>query len=88
MLMVVFENASVLWTIAIAFTLHEQVVAKRPHVERLEPLFHLGCWGTPLAIATALLLADRLGPADASPTSWCWIRGVALARHMTPEGAT
>ena len=39
LLLIVFESASVLWTLAIAHTLHAQVVAKRPHVHRLEPWY-------------------------------------------------
>lgn len=74
--LVIFENASILWTIVIAFTLHQQVVAKRRHVEHYEIWYHLFCWGTAIAIATVLLFVDRLGPADDYPTTWCWIRGV------------
>jgi len=86
MLMLIFENASIFWTIAIAFTLHQHVVAKRPRVERLEPYYHLCCWGLALIIALTLLFTDRLGPADSYSQSWCWIRGVALSRHTTMEG--
>ena len=93
--LVVFETASVLWTIAIAFTLHQQVVAKRADVERLEPWYHLLCWGVTVAIAVALLCTDRLGPADDSPTAWCWIRGVSFSdtqheptiEHLVQVGA-
>ena len=71
--MLVFEPASVLWTVCIAVTLHCQVVARRSSPERLELWFHLVSWGVPTAIALLLLLAHQLGPADAHHTAWCWI---------------
>ena len=72
-LMLVFEPASVLWTVCIAVTLHHQVVARRSSPERLERWFHLVSWGVPTAIALLLLLTHQLGPADAQHAAWCWI---------------
>jgi len=71
--MLVFEPASVLWTVCIAVTLHHQVVARRSSPERLERWFHLVSWGVPTAVALVLLLARQLGPADADRASWCWV---------------
>ena len=73
MLMVVFEDASILWTVAIALTLHQQTVARRKP-ERLEHWFHIVCWGVPSMVAVVLLLLGMLGPADPAPhPTWCWI---------------
>jgi hypothetical protein len=73
MLMVVFEDASILWTVAIALTLHQQTVARRKP-ERLEHWFHIVCWGVPSMVAVVLLLLGMLGPADPAPhQTWCWI---------------
>ena len=41
LLLLLFENASMLWTIAIALALHQQVVARRAAPEKLEPYYHL-----------------------------------------------
>ena len=70
---VIFEYASVLWTVAIALALHQQVVVRRVAPEALERWYHLVCWGVPMLIALGLLLAHRLGPADEPRTAWCWI---------------
>ena len=73
--MTIFESASVLWTFVIAWTLHEQVVGKRGDVERLEPLYHVLCWGLPLGTAIAMCTTHELGPATPAHTDWCWIAG-------------
>ena len=73
-LLVVFEDASILWTAVIAITLHQQVVARRGlATERLEGWLHAVCWGVPGVTALALLLTNNLGPADAPRRGWCWI---------------
>ena len=72
LLMVVFENASILWTVAIALALHQQVV-RRDAAERHERYYHLVAWGVPIVAATALMLTGRLGPADEPREAWCWI---------------
>jgi len=82
-LMVVFEDASILWTVAIALTLHQHTVA-RLKPERLEQWFHLVCWGLPATVALALLLLGLLGPADSEPhTTWCWIAAEQVDAHDT-----
>lgn len=68
-----FEGASVLWTVAIALALHQQVVARRAAPERLERWYHLVCWGLPAVVAVSLMVMRRLGPADEPRTAWCWI---------------
>ena len=66
-------QASVLWTVAIALALREQVVARRTAPERLETWYHIVCWGMPCVVALVLLLSRRLGPADEPRVAWCWI---------------
>jgi len=73
MLMIIFEDASILWTGAIAVTMHYQVVARRKNIDRLERWYHLVCWGVPLALAVTLFLTGMLGEADAPRNVWCWI---------------
>ena len=77
-LTITFEMASVLWTVAIAWTLYTMVVLKAARVERQERWYHAGCWGVPAAVAVVLLATDALGPADREE-EWCWISG------MTPR---
>lgn len=74
-LTITFEMASVLWTVAIAWTLYTMVVLKAARVEQQERWFHAGCWGVPAAVAVTLLATDSLGPAD-DEDEWCWISGV------------
>jgi hypothetical protein len=74
-LTITFEMASVLWTVAIAWTLYTMVVLKAARVEQQERWLHAGCWGVPAAVAVALLATDSLGPADRED-EWCWISGV------------
>ena len=85
--MTIFESASVLWTLVIAWTLHEQVVGKRGDVERLEPLYHALCWGLPLAMAIAMSMSSELGPATPEHTDWCWIAGGAGASRPRADWA-
>ena len=73
--MLVFENASIFWTVAIACTLHQQVVMRSATIGRLEPWYHILCWGVPLCTALTLWLTGSLGPADGPHTAWCWISG-------------
>ena len=80
--MVVFENASILWTVAIALALHQQVVARRAAYERLERWYHLVCWGVPLALAAALFFGGMLGQSDdPHRATWCWIAEHAGSHH-------
>ena len=85
-LLLFFETASVLWTVALAAALHQQVVARRAAPERMERWFHLVCWGAPCALTLALLFSRSLGPADEPRTAWCWIAsGAAPLNHTTPH---
>jgi len=86
MLMVVFEDASILWTVAIALTMHQQTVA-RMKPERLERWFHAVCWGVPATIALILLLLGMLGPADPAPRrTWCWIAAEVPSSNSSLPG--
>lgn len=79
-LMTIFESAGVLWTVAIAWTLHEQVAGKSSdvqRVERLERLYHGLCWGLPLGTTVVLFAVGELGPATPGHSDWCWIAGGA-----------
>ncbi len=73
--MITFEDASILWTVSIAVTLHKQVVSRTGSASSgaLEPWFHAICWGVPALTALALLASSSLGPADGDHTAWCWI---------------
>jgi hypothetical protein len=94
LLMVTFENASVLWTVAIALALHAQVV-RRDSAERHEARYHAVAWGAPAAAAAALALTGRLGPADEPREAWCWIasnsgprtNGTAAAERLAGAAA-
>lgn len=80
-LMVVFEASSILWTVLIAFALHQQIVGRRLGLERREIVYHFVGWGVPTALALVLLLSGQLGPADEPRVAWCWISSNAGPRH-------
>ena len=83
---ITFETSSVLWTVAIAWTLYEQVVLKAgSRVERWEPWYHACCWGAPVVLAIVLLLTDEVGPAD-SHAEWCWIAGLSPTSRWVQIG--
>lgn len=84
-LTITFEMASVLWTVAIAWTLYTMVVLKAARVEQQERWLHAGCWGVPAAVAVALLATDSLGPAD-KEDEWCWISGVTPGSRWVQVG--
>jgi hypothetical protein len=85
LLLLLFENASMLWTIAIALALHQQVVARRAAPEKLEPYYHLVGWGVPSLLFLALLFTKHIGPADEPRAAWCWIASNALDPPSTPN---
>lgn len=79
-------QASVVWTVAIALALHQQVV-RRAAAERHERYYHLAAWGLPLVIALTLLLCHRLGPADEPREVWCWIASNSGPANQTSNGS-
>ena len=84
-LTITFEMASVLWTVAIAWTLYTMVVLKAARVEEQERWYHVGCWGVPATVAVALLATDSVGPADRRD-EWCWITGVSPGSRWVQVG--
>lgn len=67
-----FELACVLWTCAIAFTLHHSVLLRKDlhRVSRWLPRYALFCQGLPAAACLVVHAFDAFGEAGA----WCWIR--------------
>ena len=79
-----FEMASVLWTVAIAWTLYRMVVLKAARVEQQERWYHVACWGVPATVALALLATDRLG--EDRSEEWCWIAGLTPGSRWVQLG--
>jgi len=68
-----FELSSMLWTVAIAFTLHITILRKDPNflldVEGSARKYALFCWGIPLVLAILPLTTSSYGDSG----GWCWI---------------
>ena len=84
-LIITFEMSSVLWTVAIAWTLYTMVVLKAARIERQERWYHLGCWGVPATVAIVLLATEEVGPAD-DHDEWCWIAGLTPSSRWVQVG--